>query len=100
MAQTRKMAVLTDSTGRILGLAHLGPTEDEKVGVGIKAMAGQAVHEVEVPEDVVRSSDVQTVHQWALHHYVAAGEAPRVKPLRELVEAEAKVERARGQDRP
>ncbi len=53
---TRKMLIVTDGSGRIIAAAHPGSASTKGVNVGITALPGQVIHEVEVPEAVLQLS--------------------------------------------
>ena len=48
--RTRKMLIVTDESGRIVAAAHPGDASMKGVNVGIVALTGQVIHEVDVPE--------------------------------------------------
>jgi hypothetical protein len=54
MASRKKMLVVTDAAGRILAAAHPPQDKPSKMNVGISALPGQEIHEVEIPEELTR----------------------------------------------
>lgn len=66
MAAKTKMLVVTDGAGRILAAAHT-PGKPSKMNVGISALSGQVIHEVEVPEELTRLKSGHDFHMALCH---------------------------------
>lgn len=52
MAQSKRMLIVTDGTGRVLAAAPSGDVESSKLHVGLDALPGQMVHEVDFPVEL------------------------------------------------
>lgn len=77
------MLFLTDLQGKILGIAQRGETADRAFSTGIRPLAEQLLHEVEVPDEAFQLRTAHEVYQWAKTHYVHVGEKPRLMPVAE-----------------
>lgn len=67
MASRKKMLVVTDAAGRILAAAHPPQDKPSKMNIGISALPGQEIHEVEIPEELTRLKSGHEFHM-ALSH--------------------------------
>jgi hypothetical protein len=67
MPSIKKMLVVTDATGRIVAAAHPHDGKPAKMTVGIAALPGQEIHEVDFPEELTRLKSGHDLHM-ALSH--------------------------------
>jgi hypothetical protein len=61
------MLVVTNAAGRVAAAAHMPEGQPSKMNVGIKALPGQEIHEVQVPEEITRLKSGHEFHV-ALSH--------------------------------
>jgi hypothetical protein len=54
MASTKRMLLVTDASGRVLAAAHPNEGSPSKMNVGLAPLPGQEIHEVDVPEALLR----------------------------------------------
>jgi hypothetical protein len=67
MASNKKMLLVIDSTGRIVAAAQPDDGKSSKMNVGISALPGQEIHEIEIPEALTRLKSGHEFHL-ALSH--------------------------------
>ena len=67
MASTKRMLVVTDAAGRIVAAAHPHDGKPSKMNVGISALPGQEIHEVDIPEEVTRLKSGHDFHMAISH---------------------------------
>lgn len=52
MAATEKMIVIVDSSGTVVGAAHIGASNKSRMNVAMVPLPGQTLHEVDVPQEI------------------------------------------------
>lgn len=63
MAETRRMLLITDSGGRVIGAVAQGPAaEGSGHGIAVAPLPGQAVHEVDVPAELASALQGPDAH--------------------------------------
>jgi hypothetical protein len=67
MASKKTMLLVTDAAGRILAAAHPADGKSSRMNVGISPLAGQEIHQVEIPEEVARLKSGHDFHMALCH---------------------------------
>jgi len=67
MASKKTMPVVTNAAGRILAAAHPADGKSSRMNAGLSPLAGQEVHEVEIPEDLARLKSGHDFHMALCH---------------------------------
>ena len=62
MKSKKIMLLMTDQTGRILAAAHRNTGKSSKMNTGLFPLAGQEIHEVEIPEEITRLKSGHDFH--------------------------------------
>lgn len=83
-SKTVRMLVLTNDAGEVIGAAHVGQTSKKKTNTGLRVLAGQQLHEVDVPEEF---------SSLAGHHLQAAFSDVRIQPGKKPAFRKVKVQR-------
>lgn len=81
----RRVIVVTDEAGEIIATAGI-PEEQEmeaqppegQESAGLKALPGQSIHEVEMPDDFFRHESAVDKHKWLAKHRIEPGPEPRL----------------------
>jgi hypothetical protein len=62
MPTEKKMLLVTDAAGQILAVAHKYDGQPSKMNVGLAPLPGQEIHEVDIPEHLVRLKSGHDFH--------------------------------------
>ena len=63
MARTVKILVITDAAGNIVGGAHFGNATQKGMNAAVRPLAGQRLHEVEIPAELAQLRSGHLLHQ-------------------------------------
>jgi len=58
-----KITVIADKSGKVIGTARTGISEDGKVKFGLVPLAGHVHHEVDIPDDVSKIKSAAEFHK-------------------------------------